>query len=132
MRAQLRAEVLKIRSTRTTFGLLAGVIGLVLLVLLLTVSFDSVSALAEAGNQRDMLGVGRIAAIFSGITGVLVIASEFRFGTIRPTFVVTPQRTRVVAAKLVAALLAGLVFGLVAEGLAFGLGRALLADAAST
>ena len=67
----------------------------------------------------------QIASIFAGIAGVLVIASEYRFGTIRPTFVFTPQRSRVVGAKLGAAILAGLAFGLVAEALAFGLGSDL-------
>ena len=62
--------------------------------------------------------------MFAGIAGVLVMTNEYRFGTIRPTLLVTPQRPTVVSAKLVAGLLAGLVFGVVAEVLAFGIGRA--------
>src|SRR5262249_26455050 len=114
--AQTRAELLKISSTRTTLGLLAGMLALVLLVVVLTGSLDSTRALGEPGNQRDRLGIGRVASLFAAIAGVLVIASEYRYGTIRPTFVFTPRRERVIAAKLVAGLLAGLAFGLLAEG----------------
>jgi ABC-type transport system involved in multi-copper enzyme maturation permease subunit len=74
-----------------------------------------------------MLAIGRVASIFAAIAGVLVIASEYRFGTIRPTFVFTPQRERVIAAKLAAGLLAGFVFGLLSEAIAFGVGRLFLA-----
>ena len=52
---------------------------------------------------------------------------EFRYGTIRPTFLFTPKRSHVLAAKLAAGLLAGLIFGIVAEGLAFAVGYAAFA-----
>jgi ABC-2 type transport system permease protein len=125
--AQTRAELLKIRSTRTTLGLLLGLLALVLLVVLLTGFLDSEGALSHDDEQRNLLGIGSLASIFAAIGGVLVITSEYRFGTIRPTFVFTPQRRRVMGAKLVAALLAGLAFGVIGEGLGFGLGRAILA-----
>ena len=124
---QTRAELLKIRSTRTTLGLLLGMLALVLLVVLLTGLLDSELSLSRDEQQRNLLGIGSLASIFSAIAGLLVITSEYRFGTIRPTFVFTPQRARVIAAKLAAALLAGLAFGVIAEGLGFGIGRAILA-----
>ena len=73
-----------------------------------------------------MLGIGSIASLFAAIAGVLVITSEYRFGTIRPTFVFTPRRVIVIAAKLVASVLAGIGFGVVAEGLGLGIGSAIL------
>ena len=45
----------------------------------------------------------------------MLVTSEYRFGTIRPTFLFTPRRSRVVGAKLAAGLLAGIVFGVVGE-----------------
>jgi uncharacterized membrane protein len=57
----------------------------------------------------------------------MLATSEFRFGTIRPTFLFTPRRSRVVAAKLAAGLIAGIAFGLVGEGLGFGIGYVILA-----
>jgi len=123
---QTRAELLKIRSTRTTIGLLAGMVGLVLLIVILTASLSDASSLAGTEDQRNLLGIGSTASLFAALAGVLVIASEYRFGTIRPTFLVTPQRTRVVSAKLAAGILAGFVFGIVAEALAFGIGSLIL------
>jgi ABC-2 type transport system permease protein len=124
---QTRAELLKIRSTRTTIGLLAGMVGLVLLIVTLTALLSDEASLSRAEDQRNLLGIGSTATLFAALAGVLVIASEYRFGTIRPTFLVTPQRTRVISAKLVAGMLAGLAFGVVAEALAFGIGSAILA-----
>ena len=46
--------------------------------------------------------------------------TEFRTGTIRPTLLVTPRRSRVVAAKVVASMLAGAGAVLVAEALNAG------------
>jgi hypothetical protein len=118
--------VLKLRSTRTTLGLLLGMIGLVLLIVVLTTLLDSVFSLSEKENQRDLFGIAYVPGLFAAIAGVLVVASEYRFGTIRPTFVFTPHRSRVIGAKLVAGLLAGLAFGVIAEALSLGLGVLIL------
>ena len=48
-----------------------------------------------------------------GLAGVLLVTSEYRYGTIRPTFLFMPHRARVLSAKLIAGLLAGIVFGAV-------------------
>ena len=56
----------------------------------------------------------------------MAITSEFRHGTIRSTFLVTPRRSRVIAAKVVASLLMGIVFGLVAISVSFGVGYAIM------
>lgn len=126
MIAQTRAEVLKIRSTRTTLGLLLGMVGLVVLVIVLTGLLEDSFSLSEAENQRTMFGAGSGSSIFAALAGVLVIASEYRFGTIRPTFLFTPQRSRVLGAKLAAGMLAGLAFGVIAQALAFAIGIPIL------
>lgn len=54
------------------------------------------------------------------------MTSEYRFGTIRPTFLFTPRRGRVITAKAVAGVLAGLAFGIIGEGLGFGIGYVIL------
>jgi len=124
---QFRSELLKIRSTRTTLGLLLTMIALVLLFALLGGLLTKASGLDEAGEQRDQLGIGGIATIFAALAGVLVVTSEYRFGTIRPTFVFTPRRWRVVGAKLVASIAAGLVLAAVAIGLTWLIGVAIFA-----
>jgi ABC-2 type transport system permease protein len=124
--AQIRAELLKVRSTRTTLGLMLGMIALILLFSLLTGLLSDASGLSSTEDQRQVLGLGSLAGVFSALAGVLLVTSEFRFGTIRPTFLFTPGRSRVLVAKVVAGLLAGLVFGVVGEGVGFAIGYAIL------
>jgi ABC-2 type transport system permease protein len=123
---QIQAELLKIRSTRTTVGLLLGMVGLVLLTVLLTGLLSSAATLTDKQNQIGLLGDGSLAGIFAALAGILLITSEYRFGTIRPTFLFTPRRGRVIAAKVVAGVLAGLAFGVLGEGLGFGIGYVIL------
>jgi hypothetical protein len=58
--------------------------------------------------------------LFAGLVGAIAITAEIRFGTIRPTFLVTPRRGPVIGAKLAVSALAGVVFGLLAEALMAG------------
>ncbi len=127
MTDQLLAELRKMRSTRTNLGLLAGMIGLTLLTVLINGFVLSANELQTHDNQHMLLSAGTNGALFAALIGVMAITSEFRHGTIRPTFVVTPDRSRVIAAKVVASLLMGIVFGIVAIGLSFGVGYAILA-----
>jgi ABC-type transport system involved in multi-copper enzyme maturation permease subunit len=121
MTAQLRSELLKQRSTRTNLLLLGWIAGLVVLVVALHVLSFSTSSLADADNQVKILGLGTsIGALFAALLGAMSITGEFRSGTIRPTLLVTPRRTRVIAAKALAALAAGVAIGLLAEVLAAG------------
>ena len=61
------------------------------------------------------------------LAGVTAVTSEFRYGTIRPTLLFEPRRRVVLAAKLAAAALAGILFGVICVGLSAGVGRAILA-----
>ena len=126
MTDQLLAELRKMRSTRTNLGLLGGMVGLILLTVLLNGFIPKPNELATYDDQYMLLSAGTSAALFAALIGVMAITSEFRHGTIRPTFVVTPHRTRVVAAKVTASLLMGALFGLAAIGLSFGVGSAIL------
>lgn len=124
---QLLSELRKMRSTRTNLGLLAGMIGLTLLAVVVNGFVLSAAELSGHDNQHTLLSAGTSGALFAALIGVMAITSEFRHGTIRSTFVVTPHRSRVIAAKVIASLLMGIVFGLVAIGLSFGVGSAILA-----
>ena len=87
-------ELRKMRSTRTNLGLLAGMVGLILLTVLLNGFMPKPDELATHDNQHALLSAGTSAALFAALIGVMAITGEFRHGTIRPTFVVTPRRTR--------------------------------------
>ena len=128
MIAQANAEFLKIRSTRTTIGIVLGMIALILLFSLLSGLLTKAPSLTSTEDQRGLLSVGSLARVFSALAGIMLVTSEYRFGTIRPTFLFTPKRySRVVSAKLAAGLVAGIVFGLVGEGLGFAIGCTILA-----
>jgi hypothetical protein len=57
---------------------------------------------------------------------VLLVTSEYRFGTIRPTILFNPERSHVLTAKVVAGALAGIAFGVLGEAIGWALGYAIL------
>ena len=126
MTALIRSEILKLRTTRTALGLVLGMLGLVVLVTLVSGYANRLSYLHETKNQFALLANGSIASAFAALLGVMAITGEFRHGTIRPTLLVAPSRSRVLAAKFVASTLAGIVLGIVGIGLSFGLGELVL------
>jgi hypothetical protein len=86
-----------------------------------------VDALDDRSRQLMVLGLGGfLGSLFAALLGALSITNEIRHGTIRPTFLVTPQRGRVVAAKAAVSVLIGAVFGLVGAAIAIGTGTAAL------
>jgi ABC-2 type transport system permease protein len=128
MSTQLRSELLKQRTTRTNLLLLLWMIGLVALVVALHVFSFSVETLARRDNQLKVAGLGTsVGALFAALLGAMSITGEIRHGTIRPTFLATPRRARVIAAKVAASALAGAAVGLLAEALTAGVEAAGLA-----
>jgi len=125
--AQLRAELLKQRSTRTTIGLFLALLAVVLVAMLLHGIGLAAGVLSPRHNQLMVVGVGeKLGVLFAGLLGAVSITAEFRYGTIRPTLLATPARGRVLIAKLAASMLVGACFGLSACALAAGVGSALL------
>jgi ABC-type transport system involved in multi-copper enzyme maturation permease subunit len=127
VRAELRSELLKQRSTLTNLGLLMGMLGLVLFAVVLHGLGLAAELLDSRSEQLMTFGRGEfLGALFAALLGALSITSEIRQGTIRPTFLGTPQRGRVVAAKVVASTLIGAGFGLAASALSAGVGTVAL------
>jgi hypothetical protein len=82
--------------------------------------------LAGREDQRQLLSVSSFAGAFSALAGVLLVASEYCSGTIRPTFLFNPARSHVLTAKGVAGELAGLAFGILGEASGWAIGYAIL------
>ncbi|MEV7968642.1 ABC transporter permease [Sphaerisporangium sp. NPDC088356] len=121
----VRAELLKVFTTRMVWGMLAlslcfTAIGLAAL------SFLSGSpgapSLTEHDGVRNLFSQAGSGLVFAFVVGTLVITGEYRFQTITYTFLATPRRERVVAAKLVACAVVGLLFGLAGIVLSFAVG----------
>jgi ABC-2 type transport system permease protein len=114
--ALVRAELVKLRSTRTALGLLGAMLALVVFAVLLHGLGVGDENTDSASDQLTIvLGPGaRLGVLFAALLGALSITAEIRHGTIRPTFLVTPRRRRVVVAKVISSVVTGAVFGLVA------------------
>jgi ABC-type transport system involved in multi-copper enzyme maturation permease subunit len=123
---QLQAELLKLRTTRTTIGMLLGAIALTLLFTLLGGLLSGRDELARQSNQLTILGAHAPAILFASLVGVMLVTTEYRYGTIRPTLLYEPRRIHLLAAKLAAALLGGAVLAAIAEALALGIGLLIL------
>jgi ABC-2 type transport system permease protein len=111
----ISAEMLKLRTTRTGLSLIGAVVGIVVLIsLLATLAGDPPKS---AHDARDLLGIASFAQPFALVLGLLAVTTEFRHGTITPTLIVAPDSVRLVLAKLVAHVVAGLLLGILASGL---------------
>jgi ABC-2 type transport system permease protein len=135
----VRSELRKVTSTRLWWGMLIGV--------LVLTGIQAVAVAATAGSPAQpgapatpgletaeairSIYAGSMfsgAYIFAMVLGITGMTGEYRYQTITPTFLVTPRRERVVAAKMVAHLLVGagyalaaLVMALVAGGVTIAL-----------
>jgi ABC-2 type transport system permease protein len=110
----VRAELLKVRTTR---GWWAYLIAIVLLVGIGTAG-DTGSNAELRGQLSFQLGLLETAGFFVSVIGLIlgitVVTTEFRHGTITPTLLATPGRERVLGAKAAAATLLGFACGILA------------------
>lgn len=125
MSGLLRAELLKLRTTRTTLGLTAGMLALLALVVLVHGFALRAASLTRSG-QLHVFGLCGLGVLFAALLGALSITAELRTGTIRPTLLTTPRRNRVLVAKAVISAAAGAVYGALAAAVTIGLAIAAL------
>ena len=116
MIGQVRSELLKQRSTETVLYLFVAMFALVALAVTMHVVALGADQLSSRTHQLEVFQVGsRAGMLFAGLAGAIAITAELRYGTIRPTFLVSPRRSPVLAAKLAISAFVGLAFGLLAE-----------------
>jgi ABC-2 type transport system permease protein len=111
----VRAELLKLRTTRTFWALAGSAIGLVLLIVILTLALDN--GIDTPSDVRSFLSSVGIYGLLALVLGVVTGAGEYRHGTIASTLLVTPQRLRAVSATVLACFLGGLAIGAVGAAL---------------
>jgi hypothetical protein len=112
----LRAEVRKVTTTRLWWGMLLGsmafaALGVVAQIATNGLENNPAAPLSNAVTQRAILSSSVSGYIFSAIVGIILITTEFRHFTSRPTFLIEPRRGRVVAAKLIIAGAVGALYG---------------------
>ena len=109
----VRAELTKLATTRLIYGVAAVMAAFAALTVAANI-LDRQGAPPLSADSFPML-VGGPVTLLSGaalLVGILGMTTEFRHQTVTQTFLITPDRGRVVAAKLVAYPLAGIALAL--------------------
>jgi ABC-2 type transport system permease protein len=112
----IRSEFRKLSTVRSPWLLLAA--GPLLVVAGVTGLVQSGGDVHDPAVQAKALAHVALAALFTLIFGIFAVAGEYRHGTVTDTFLSTPGRGRVVAAKLAVYGAAGAVAGLVSSAVA--------------
>jgi ABC-2 type transport system permease protein len=115
--ALLRSEVRKVLTTRLWWGMLLGSMGFAALSVVAQIATNGLRnnpapPLSTAVTQRAVFSSAVSGYIFSVVVGIILITTEYRHFTSRPTFLLEPRRARVVAAKLLVAAGVGLLYGI--------------------
>lgn len=103
----VRAELLKLTTTRLFLWLGLLIVALSAFVISTRIASTSGSDLASLGEQKSIVRFAAVGAVVALIVGTVLAAGEYAHGTIAHTFLVTPVRERVVAAKLIAGAIVG-------------------------
>jgi ABC-2 type transport system permease protein len=114
MRSLIAAELLKVRTTRALWIAAAVVLAYAVLGPVLVAaapSGASVPALEPALLAESLRTPARLAGGALLLLGLLSATAEFAHGTVHTTRLAEPHSTRVLAAKVVALSVVGLVFG---------------------
>lgn len=112
----IRSEFRKLTTVRSPWLLLAA--GPLLVVAGVTGLVQSGGDVHDPAVQSKALAHVALAALFTLIFGIFAVAGEYRHGTVTDTFLSTPARDRVVAAKLAVYGSVGAVAGLVSAAVA--------------
>jgi len=109
MTALARSELLRLRTTRSTWGLIG--IGLVLTLGWTVATLTGVGGVGAPARGSEELRNAVLGAAGLGLfpillLGVVAVTGEFHHATVTSTFLVTPVRWRVFVAKAVACVLA--------------------------
>lgn len=115
----VQVELVKMFNTRSGFWLAASVVILSVLATAGVLVFGSASAMTYANFSA---AVGMPIAIILPVMAILTVTSEYSQRTALTTFTLVPRRARVIAAKLVVAVLVGVV-GIVVACLVGALGN---------
>lgn len=121
MTALVRAELQKLFTTRLWWAMLIATL------LYTAVNVGLITAVADMETAQGSMPVpgrdtvpfqqliwslGAGATVFTMIVGIVMMTAEYRYQTVTGTFLITPRRGRVVAAKLLAGVAVGVLYGL--------------------
>jgi len=115
--ALLRSEFRKVATIKLWWGMLLGSMAVAALSVIAQIATNGLrnnpaAPLSNPVTQRSVLSSAVSGYIFSVVVGIILITTEYRHFTSRPTFLIEPRRARVIAAKLVVAAGVGLLYGI--------------------
>jgi ABC-2 type transport system permease protein len=121
----IRVELLKLRTTRLTYGLLLTGAAITALFTILEGALGGTGTsgpkpLYTASGFTDVFSGGIWLLLFAAVAGVTVTTAEYRHHTATLSYLADANRNRVLGAKVAAGALTGLIFGLAAVLVAGG------------
>lgn len=120
------AEWLKLRTTRLLLGSIPAAVALSFAAVAGAVlSGDGAAELESTAGIRDTLSVTGTGAILVLVVGIIISAGEYRHGTAADTFLTTPRRGQVAAAKLTVGAAVGLATGVITSVACLGIATLL-------
>jgi ABC-2 type transport system permease protein len=120
----VRAELLKLSTTRLLLWLGLLIVVLSAFVVSTRIASTPHDTLAAASEQRSIVQFAAVGTLVALIVGIVGTTSEYAHRTIDHTLLVSPRRERVVAAKLLTAAIAGVAVTLLAEAVTYALAAA--------
>ena len=122
MKALLRAELIKLRTTRTFVVLTAAALAISLLVVVLTATLQDQWTEDDA---RDLF-TSDFTGLFILLLGVMGMAGEWRHRTITSTVLAAPRRLRLLSAKTISYAVAGIAISLIVTVTIMAIGTLIL------
>jgi hypothetical protein len=121
MTALIRTEWLKLRTTRGPWFVLGGLLALTALITPAAMSDLGQGTATKQEDAREVLvlGPGLLTTLVLLVLGTLAATSEFQHRTAVTTYLISPLRGRVLAAKLVAHAVVGALVAAVMTAVAF-------------
>lgn len=123
----IRSEWLKLRTIPLHFVLWCIAAGFVFAITVLVAVLTGEPRLFFNSDLANLVGgTSIVAGLLVSVVSTLAITSEFAHGTIRPTLVATPARTKVWGAKALVLLVVGVVIGAVIVWVSYLVGLLIL------
>lgn len=112
----LRSEWRKVTTIKLGWGMLLGALALAALGVVAQIASNGVRgnpalSLSAASTQRSIAASAGSAYLFAVVVGIILITTEFRHFTSRPTFLIEPRRGFVIVAKVIVAAVVGIIYG---------------------
>jgi len=129
MIALVHSELIKLRTLRSTAYAAAGLLVITLLTAGLAMGDAGSKNFSTPAQLRETIAaIGYAAVLFLAVLGAIAASGEYRHRTISQRFLASPERGRVLLAKLAAYAVVGLGTALVVTGVSAAIGEAVVSS----